>query len=212
MKLYTYSIAPNPQRIELAIAEKQIEIARVQVDLKKGEQLSAAYKQKNPHCDVPMLELPDGTCISQVPAIASYLEETFPARPLFGSTAKQKAQVIMWEHLCAIDGLQAVGEVLRNTAKAMENRAMVGPHNYAQVPALAERGRARARNFFADLDKRLQGSEYVAGDFFSMADITAWVTCNFAGWIKEFMPAECSALQAWHQRLALRPAFNSEQG
>ena len=209
MKLYTYSAAPNPQRIELLIREKQLEIPRAYVDLSKGEQLLPEYRAKNPNCDVPMLELDDGTCISQVPAIAAYLEDKFPAHPVFGHTAEQRALVTMWEHLCCSNGFLAVGDILRNTAKGMKDRALVGPHNYAQIPELAERGRLRLQNFYDDMNTRLATVPYMVGDFFSFADITAWVTCNFAGWIKQRIPEHHQHLLDWHARVGARPAFQN---
>src|SRR5690606_11081311 len=174
MKLYTYPGAPNPLRVDLVIAEKAIDLESVVVDIAAGEQLSADYRRKNPNCDVPMLELPDGTCISQVPAVMYYLEQCYPEHPLYGTSEEQTALAMMWEHLAFQNGILAVADVLRNTSKAMPNRALVGPHDYPQLPELAERSRLRVGHYFADLDARLAETEYVAGDFFSVADITAW--------------------------------------
>lgn len=207
MKLYTFPGAPNPLRVDLALAEKNLQFPQETVDLISGQQLSDRYRAKNPNCDVPMLELDDGTCISQVPAICLYLEDRYPDISLYGRSLEHRAQTIMWEHLCYQNGLQAVGDILRNTSKDMVNRALVGPHDYAQIPALAERGRQRTRNFFEDLNTRLSSSDYVAGPFFSMADITAWATCNFAIWVKEDFATEYIALKRWHDTLGKRPAF-----
>lgn len=209
MKLYTFPGAPNPLRVHLFIAEKGIDIPRETVDLTSQKQLTAEYRHKNPNCDVPMLELSGGVCISQVPAVMMYLERRFPQPPLYGESDESMAQAIMWEHLMAINGLGAVGDVLRNTSPAMANRAVVGPHNYEQIPALAERGRLRTRNFFDDLNSRLTTSEFVAGDVFTVADITAWVSVSFAAWVKESPDERHGALQHWYQRLEARPAFGA---
>ena len=209
MKLYTFPGAPNPLRVHLFLAEKGLELETVTVDLTKQEQLSSAYRAKNPNCDVPMLELADGTCISQVPAIMHYLENLHPAPSLYGTTSEKVALATMWEHLMAIRGLDAVAEVLRNKSAAMENRALVGPHDYEQIPALVERGRQRTRNFFNDLNSRLAESEYIAGSAFTVADITGWVSVNFAGWVKEYPRENHVALNRWYDRLADRPAFQA---
>lgn len=209
MKLYDYPQAPNPRRINIFLAEKGIEVERVPVDLTKGEQLEPAYRAKNPACDVPMLELDDGTCISQIRAICRYFEETHPQTPMLGRTPTEKALCEMWEHLAFMNGLLAVAEVFRNTAKGFSNRALVGPHAYPQSAELAERGRARVQHFFEDFDQRLAGRPYVAGDFYSMADITTLVTCDFAKWIKAEAPAGCTNLRAWYERIAARPAVQA---
>lgn len=209
MKLYDYPQAPNPRRVNIFLAEKGISVERVPVDLMKGEQLRPEYRAKNPACDIPMLELDDGTCISQIRAICRYFEEIHPKPAMLGSTPTEKALCEMWEHLAFMNGLLAVAEVFRNTAKGFANRAVVGPHSYPQSAELAERGRARVRNFFADFETQVTGRQYVAGDFYSMADITTLVTCDFARWIKAEIPAECVNLKAWYERVSARPAVQA---
>ena len=207
MKLYTYPGAPNPLRLELLLAEKGIELPTHHVDFAAKEQLSDSYRQKNPNCDVPMLELDNGTCISQVSAQCQYIEAIYPSPPMYGTSDEQRALTVMWEHLVDVNGILAAGEVLRNSSPAMENRALVGPYDYAQIPAMVERGRKRVRHYFDDLNARLERSPYVAGDFFSMADISGWVGVYFARWVKEVPGPEHTALQAWYEKLSTRPAF-----
>lgn len=206
MKLYDFPQAPNPRRVNIYLAEKGIEVERVPIDLFKGEHMTAEYMAKNPACDIPMLELDDGTCISQIRGICRYFEESQPEPPILGSTPTEKALVEMWEHLAFMNGLLAVAEVFRNTADGFKGRAVVGPHNYEQLAGLAERGALRLQNFYKDFDKRLAESEYVAGGFYSMADITTLVVCDFAKWIKQSIPTECSHLQAWYDKISQRPA------
>lgn len=212
MKLYTFPGAPNPLRVDLVLAEKGVELDTVKVDLTTQEQLSPEYRKKNPNCDVPMLELPDGTCISQVPAVMMYLEQCFPDHPVYGTSNEQTALAMMWEHLAFQNGISAVADVLRNSSKAMANRAVVGPHNLVQIPELADRGRLRIQAYFQDMNMRLADNEFVAGDFFSVADITAWVACHFANWVKEQPPEDLIHLGAWRQRIADRPAFKAVVG
>ncbi len=212
MKLYDYPKAPNPRRVNIFLTEKGIEIERIQVDLIKQEQLKPEYYAKNPACDVPMLELDDGTCISQIPAIYRYFEEIEPNPPLLGSTPREKALCAMWEHLVFMNGLLAIAEVFRNTTPGFTGRAVPGPHSYEQSPEMAERGLSRVRNFFSDFDQQLSNNEYVAGDFYSVADITTLVTCDFAKWIKQDIPAECTNLSTWYKRLSERAAIQANPG
>ena len=209
MKLYDFPSAPNPRRVNIFLAEKGIEVERVTVDLMKKEQLEPEYIAKNPACDVPMLELDDGTCISQIRGVTHYFEAAYPDIPMLSRTPTEKGLVEMWEHLAFVNGLLAVAEVFRNTAKGFTDRAMAGPHNYAQSPELAARGALRLPNFFKDFDQRLEENEYVAGDAFSLADITALVTCDFAKWIKTTIPEDCGHLQAWYNKVSERPAVKA---
>lgn len=207
MKLYTFPGAPNPLRVDLLLAEKGISLETETVDLTRQQQLSDEYRQKNPNCDIPMLELDDGSYISQVPAIMAYLDRKYPEPALYGNSPETVAMASMWEHLMSTNGLAAVAEVLRNNSKGMVGRALVGPHDYAQIPALVERGRQRTRDFFADLNTRLGASAFVAGDVLTVADITAWVTVHFASWVKEFPAENHIALNDWYKKLTARPAF-----
>jgi glutathione S-transferase len=206
MKLYDYPKAPNPRRVNIFLAEKNIEVERITVNLMEQEQLQDWYRAKNPACDVPMLELDDGTCISQIRGVTHYFEDVYPDIPMYGKTAAEKGLTEMWEHLAAMNGLMAVAEAFRNTTKGMVNRGLAGPHNYAQSPELAQRGVLRLANFFHDFDHQLGKNEYVAGDFYSMADITTLVTCDFAKWIKAEIPEDCANLRDWYTRVSARPA------
>lgn len=209
MKLYDYPQAPNPRRVNIFLAEKGIEVERVHVDLMKQEQLRPEYRAKNPACDVPMLELDDGTCISQIRGITHYFEAACPDLPMLGTTPAEKGLIEMWEHLAFMNGLLAVAEVFRNTAKGFADRAVVGPHNYPQSAELAERGALRLPNFFKDFDQQLARNDYVAGDTFSLADITTLVTCDFAKWIKAGIPEDCQHLKAWYDKVSERPSVKA---
>lgn len=209
MKLYDFPQAPNPRRVNIFLAEKGIEVERVAVDLGAGEHLQEAYRSKNPACDIPMLELDDGTCISQIRGITRYFEDIHPETPMLGSTAAEKGLAEMWEHLAFMNGLLAVAEVFRNTAKGFKGRAVVGPHDYPQSAELAERGQQRVANFFQDFNEQLGKHPFVAGDFYSMADITTLVTCDFAKWIKAEIPENCEHLLTWHAKISARPAVKA---
>ena len=206
MKLYDFPKAPNPRRVNIFIAEKGIEIERVMVDFMAGEHRGEEYRAKNPACDVPMLETPEGVCISQIRGITRYLEEVYPDKPLLGRNATEKGLVEMWEHLAFINGIVAVAEVLRNTSKSFVDRPVVGPHSYPQSAELADRGRKRIMDFFNDFNQRLANNQYIAGDEFSMADITTLVTCDFAKWVKADIPDHYNHLLTWYAKVSERPA------
>jgi glutathione S-transferase len=182
----------------------------VPVDLAKGEQHSDAYRAVNPRRLVPTLILADGTAISEVLAIWRYLEEAYPTPPLLGSTPKDKALVTMWERRAELEGFAAVMEGVRNASERLKGRAIAGPYDYDQIPALVERSRLRVANFLSDLDAQLADAPFVAGDQFSVADITALVTIDFAA--KAFAIStseEQRALTRWYERVSARPSISA---
>jgi glutathione S-transferase len=209
MKFYDCTTAPSPRRVRIFMAEKQISITTVQVDLRNGEQHSEAFRAINPRCTVPVLELPDGSHLSEALAICWYLERRFPQTPLFGTDPAQQARVLMWNVLCEQEGFYAAAEAFRNRARGLQGKALTGPLGYAQIEALAERGRIRVQRCLADLDERLAETPFIAGDDFSIADITALVAIDFAGWVKLQIPDECTHLAAWYRKVAQRPSASA---
>jgi glutathione S-transferase len=145
--------------------------------------------------------------ISENIAIASWLEETFPEPPLMGSNAMERARVLEANAWVEYDGFIAIQAAFRNKAKGLKGRATTGSANIEQIPALVERGMQQGSLFIEALDQRLQNQEYVAGDFLSFADISAWVMLSFAQWVKLPIPEEATALKAWQEKLNDRPAF-----
>jgi len=207
MLLYTCRTAPSPRRARIYLAEKGIEVPMQEIDLRSGEHFSEAFRRRNPYATVPTLELDDGTCITESDAICTYFEALHPDPPLMGSDPKSKALVTMWNRRVEFDGYLAVAEGFRNRVPAFADRAMPGRHKVPQVEALAERGAQRYRDFLEDLDERLAESEYVAGDTFSVADITAFVTIEFArGALKIEPQADQTNIARWHQAVSSRPS------
>jgi glutathione S-transferase len=191
--------------VRIFLAEKGLEIPFVAVDLGKGEQHSEAYRAINPRRVVPTLVLEDGTAIGEVPAILRYLEEVHPQSPLHGTTPTERALTTMWERRVEQEGFASVMEAIRNTATGLKGRAIAGPHDYEQIPALAERSKLRVKNFFADLDVRLQEVPFVAGERYSIADITALVTVDFAAKaINLPVPEQHATLMRWYNLVAKR--------
>ena len=210
MKLYQANTSPNSRRVRIYLAEKGISMPIVPVDLAAKEQFSNAYAEINPRRVVPTLVLEDGTAIGEVPAILRYLEEIHPTPPLLGNTAKTKALVTMWERRVEQEGFFSVMEAVRNAVPALKNRAIAGPHDYEQIPALVERSRARVGNFYADFDARLADVPFIAGDEFSVADITAVVTVDFAARAAGLaMPEEHAALRRWYDGASARPSMGA---
>lgn len=206
MKFYDCGPAPSPRRVRIFIAEKGLEIPTVQVDLIKGEQFTEEFKALNPECTVPVLELDDGTGLSESVAICRYLEELHPEPPLMGVEPKEKAIVEMWNRRIEQYGFWAVSESFRNFVRAFKGHALTGAVGFEQLPELVERGRARAAAFFEELDARLAKSHYVAGDTFTIADITGLVTVDFAKRIKMQVTERHANIKRWHDEVSERPS------
>src|SRR5262245_61223661 len=206
MQFYDCTTAPSPRRVRIFLAEKGITLPTVQVDLRNGEQFSDAYRAINPDCTVPALQLDDGTVIGDAVAICQYLEELHPDPPMIGSTPQERAVVSALNRQIERDGFFAAMDALRNTATGLKRRALPGPHDYEQIPELAERGRQRLEHFFRDLDKRLAGRAFVAGDRYTLADISAMIVVDFANRLKLAVPDDCAHLKRWYGAVSARPS------
>jgi len=206
MKFYDCSTAPSPRRVRMFLAEKGINVPTVQVNLREGEQFGEAFRVINPEMTVPVLELDNGVRITDAIAICLYFEEIQPEPRLMGRNAEEKAIITAWQRQMERDGFYAVMEAFRNATPGLKNRALPGPDNYEQIPALAERGRIRLQRFFARLDQRLAQSAFVAGANFSIADITAFISIDFARWVKMTPPEEYRHLRSWYDAIAARPS------
>jgi glutathione S-transferase len=188
------------------LAEKGVTVPTVQVDLRANEQLTPDFRKLNPWCTVPVLELDDGTAISEAIAICRYLEAAFPDPALMGRTPAEQGVIAMWEHRCEVDGWMAAAEAFRNATPGFKVRALPGPADIGQIPALVERGRARVLHFFDMLDRRLADSPFVGGPAFSVADITAFIAIEFAGWSKLKLPEAATHARRWHGEVSARPS------
>ncbi|WP_300321696.1 glutathione S-transferase family protein [Accumulibacter sp.] len=200
MKLYTYDRAPNPRRLAMFMKYKGIELETQQVDLMKGEQLGEPYRAINPDQTVPALLLDDGSVLSEVIGICTYLEGLHPDRPLLGTTPLEKARVISWDHRLFAALVVPIADILRNSAEAFRNRALPGPYDVPQLPEMVERGRLQLHCILPDLDAQLAGRTWLAGDRFSFADIDLLAAVDFMAWVKESVPEDCRHLKAWYER------------
>jgi glutathione S-transferase len=189
------------------LAEKGVKAELVQVDLRAREQLKPEFLALNPQATVPVLVLDDGQAITENVAIAAYLEAAFPDPPLLGTTPLEKARVLQWSARAEFELLLAVGEVLRNGHPNFANRAITGTADYAQIPQLAERGRARVERFWSVLETRLAESPFVSGARFGLADITAVVATDFARLVKLTPPEAFANIKRWYEAMRGRPSF-----
>jgi glutathione S-transferase len=206
--LYDFGRAPSPRRARIFLAEKAIAHETVQINMMQSEQMSEAYRAINPNCTIPALRLDDGNVLTDNAAIAAWAEATYPDPPLLGATPLEKAHIASWNAKLEAEGLMAIAEALRNSTPTMKDRALPGPHNFAQIPELAERGIKRLHIFFDMLNAHLAGREFVTTDRFSVADITATVIIDFARVVKMVPSDQHPDLREWHSRMKERPSMS----
>ena len=205
MKLYHSTSSPNSRRVRVLIAEKGLAIELAPVDLGGKEQFAESFRSINPRMVVPALVLDDGTTIGETPTIMRYLDDVYPEASLFGRTPKERAIVSMWERRAELEGFAAVMEGVRNAAPRLKGRALSGPHDYEQIPALVERSKQRVANFYGDFESRLTDEEFVAGKIFSAADITTLVAVDFATNAFDMpIPIRSVAMKRWHDVVSAR--------
>jgi len=207
--LYDVKTAPSPRRVRIFLAEKNINVEVIQVNTAEGEHLKEEFLKLNPWATVPVIKLDNGTCISEAIACCRYLEEAYPNPPLMGVDPSEKAIISMWEHRMEWDGFLPVAEFLRNTVERLKNRGLTGTLNFNQIPALAERGKKRIAHFHDFLDKRLAESKFIATDKYSIADITAQVSIDFAQRAGVSIPEDKENILRWHSNVNSRESANS---
>lgn len=210
MLFYDCDTAPSPRRVRIFAAEKGIRLPRRQIDLRNGEQFGDEYRAiSDGECTVPLLQLADGTKLHDIVGICRYLEETHPVPALFGTGATERALVDGWQRWSDREGFYAVMDAFRNSTPGLVGRALPGPRDFVQIPELSERSRGRIDSFFRRLDVRLSSTAFVAGNAFSIADITAIVAVDFAGWMKLRPPADLSHLGRWLGETRGRPSMSA---
>jgi glutathione S-transferase len=207
MKLYDMVKAPNPRRVRIFLAEKGIEIPRIEVDIAAGENLRPDYLAVNPRGVVPTLVLDDGRRLDESIAICRYIEALHPDPDLFGRDAHEQGEIEQWQRRMEFDGMFNVAAVFRNTAPAYADRGVPGnAPPTAQIMGLAERGLLLARHWMDSLERHLDGREWIAAGRFSVADITAFVTLDFAKWVGLRAGELHPNLVAYHARIKARPS------
>lgn len=202
MKLYTTKGAPNQRRVAIFLAEKGIEIETVEVNLRKAENLSEDFLQKNPFGRIPVLELDDGVCISESLAICRYFEAVQPQPRLYGDTPEEQAEVEMWTRRAEMSFLMPVAAAFRNISGFFKDREEVVPqwgHVSAQVAA----------DTLPKFDARLAESEFLADHGFSVADITLSITLEFAQRTEQVLPYDLPNITRWWDAVKARPSWSA---
>jgi glutathione S-transferase len=199
VKLYDSKPAPNPRRVRIFLAEKGITVPTLQVDLGKAETRSPEFLARNPLGGVPVLELDDGTHVAESVAICRYFEEIQPEPPLFGAGARDRALVEMWQR-------RAEWEVFRQVTGCFQNTHDFFKGRIEQVPAYGEVCRKNARSRLAWLDAELAGRPFVAGDRYTIADVTLLVAIDFGRVVDVRIAPEQKHLARWHEAVSARPS------
>ena len=203
MKLYgAPNPAPNPRRVRIFLAEKGIDLPEIPVNMMKGEHKAPEFKAKNSLGQIPILELEDGTVIAETISICRYLEAVYPDKPLFGMTPLESAQIDMAIRRIEFQLMTPVGMYWRHahpfTAKLL-----------TQYKDFGESNRETFERVMTWLDRELEGRDFMAGNAFSMADIAALTTIDFATWIGLAMPEGLERLSRWHAAVSARPSASA---
>jgi len=199
MKIYEASTAPNARRVRMFLAEKNVDMEYVQLDIAAGENLNPENRAKNPTTKIPFLELDDGTCIGETLAICRYFEETVSDNPLMGRTPLEKAQVEMWQRRVEFYFMMQVGMCFQHSTGYFKDRMTPVPE-YGAVAGKA------ATKYLDDLNAQLADSKYLVGDYFSIADINLICALDFARVVKIKMSDEHTHLLRWYQDVSARPS------
>ena len=202
MKLYDFPNAPNPRRVRVVAAEKGIELDYVTVDMTKREHKSPEFMQKNPSGKIPVLELEDGTCIGESIAICRYLEALYPTPNLFGETALEIAQIEMAHRQIELELMSQIGTSWVN-GPIVAKMGLVEP-----IEAAKQRSDSLTNSYYWRMNGELGQRDYIAGDRYTMADITAAIAIDFASAMVGLKPdSDLENLWAWHQRVTTRVGY-----
>ena len=173
MHLYTMSASPNGKRVAIFMKEKGIDIPTTEIDLRAGENLTDEYRRKNPFGRVPVLELDDGTFLSESQAICLYLEGIYLAPNLFGESADERAKIEMWARRVDLNFLMPVAQGFRNLTGYYKDRETC-VKEWGEVSALA------ARDTAVLLDAHLANNQFLLGDRYAIPDMTLAIVMGFA--------------------------------
>ena len=199
VRYYHTPRAPNPRRTDIFLAEKGLEIERVPIDLLGGAHKERDYLAKTGVPQVPALELSDGAVLVEVPAICRYIEALYPEPNMLGRDPLEAAVIEMWQRRVELRLMLTVAACFRHT----------NPHMAAleeQCPDWGAVNAGRIDDRLAELDRRLQGREWIAADRPTIADITGVVAVDFLRILKREVPEEMNALRGWHARMKARPS------
>ena len=203
MKLFDGGRAPNPRRVRVFLAEKGIAVPLVPIDMGALEHRQDTVASRNPLRRLPVLELDDGTVLTESIAICRYFEEIQPEPALFGRGALGKAQVEMWQRRMELNLLAPVAAAFRHIHPAMKEWEV------PQIPQWGEANKPKAVEFLRLLDRELADREFAAGNAYSVADITGLVALDFMKPARIEVPADCANVARWHKALSSRPSASA---
>lgn len=207
MKLYNWQFAPNCRRVRMFVLEKGLDLPAIEEVIGSGLRLRPEYLQTWPHAMVPMLELDDGTRIGEAMAICRYFEDEFPQPNLMGRDGREKGVIEMWERRAYDDCMIGTAEVFRNSHPDFVDRGIPGTTApVPQIPALIERGKGRVARYYRKMQEQLRDHRFVAGDRFSVADITTLCAMDFARACDMPIPSDCPDVARWHADVSARPS------
>ena len=200
MKLYSHSVAPNPRRVRIFAAEKGIDLTLEEVDILVGQSRKPEFLAKNSSGGVPVLELDNGSYLSESVAICRYLEGLQPEPNLLGRDVREEAEIERWNCRMELELFAAIGRTVQNISPIFQGR-------FKQFPEYGEAQRALAYLRLERMDRELNGHKFIAGDRFTIADITALVAIDFGGRLAEIKIApELVHLARWHETVSSRPS------
>ena len=203
MKLYSHSLAPNPRRVRIFAAEKGINLTLQEVDILAGQSRTPEFLAKNSSGGVPVLELDDGSHLSESVAICRYLEGLHPEPNLLGRDLREQADIERWNRRMELELFAAIGRTVQNTSPIFQGR-------FKQFPEYGEAQRAVVYQRLERMDRELNGHQFVAGDRFTIADITALVAIDIGGRLADIKIApELAHLTRWHNAVSKRPSANA---
>lgn len=208
MKLYDSTLAPNPRRLRIFMAEKGLECEKVELNIVEGENLTDEFLKINPRGLLPTLVLDDGTVLDESVAICRYLEELNPDPPLMGTDPVSKAKIEAKQRQMEFDGLMSAAEAFRNSFPGFAKRGLSGNQGEVDaIPALVERGKQSMNRFYQNLNDHLATHTYVCGDEFTIADITALCSIDFAKTAARVpLPEGLENLERWYEDVSNRPS------
>lgn len=207
MKLYDAVWAPSPRRVRIYLAEKGIAVERVMIDLRRDEHFGDPYLAINPRGVVPCLQLDDGEVISESTAICRYFEALNPQPPLFGTEPVEIARIESWSRRIDNEGYAAAVYAFRNGLPQLEGRGLPGKGPAIPlIPDLVTRAGVMWRAFIEALDAHLSKNEWIVGELYSFADISALVAIDFARSGKLTVAEEFRHVRRWHGAASARPS------
>lgn len=203
MKLYDGGRAPNPRRVRIFLAEKGIDVPLVPVDMAALGHRSEEVTSLNPLQRLPVLVLDDGTVLTESIAICRYVEELHPEPALFGRDALERARIEMWQRRMELNFLFPVAQAFRHIHPAMVEWEV------PQVPEWGEANKPKALEFLTILDRELADREFVAGDAFTVADITGLVGMDFMKPARIPLPEHLEHVRRWYDAVKARPSASA---